>query len=213
MKRELTTLATMVLSASFALAQGGAFTLPNLPYKTDALEPVITQQTIELHWGKHLRGYINNLNKLVPDSQYKDATLEEMATNATGAIFNNAAQTWNHILYFNTFSPDGSREPKGKLLKAIERDFGSVEEFKSEFQKKGAAIFGSGWVWLSKDSKGKLHITAESNAGNPLDENLVPLIGIDVWEHAYYLDYQNRRAEHLQKIWDIVDWNIVEDRY
>ena len=189
------------------------FTLPQLPYAANALEPVISKQTIDFHYGKHLQAYINNLNRLIAGTEFEDADLETIIKKSEGPIFNNAAQTWNHTLYFNTFSPDAHRQPEGKLLQAIEREWGSYENFKKEFMAAGNAIFGSGWVWLAKTPEGKLLIQQEGNAGNPLTKGYIPLLGIDVWEHSYYLDYQNRRADHLEALWSIIDWKTIEARY
>lgn len=189
------------------------YTQPDLPYSTDALAPVISKETVEYHYGKHEKAYIDNLNKLIENTEYADMELEEIIRTATGPLFNNASQAWNHIFYFFTFSPDGGGEPTGELRKAIDAQFGSFEKFKEDFEKAGVTLFGSGWVWLSKDNDGKLFITQGPNAGNPLTDGLTPLLTFDVWEHAYYLDYQNRRGEQLKKLWDIVDWDIVEGRY
>ena len=186
---------------------------PELPYASDALAPAISKETIEFHYGKHEKAYIDNLNKLIKGTEFEDMALEDIIKTAEGPLFNNASQAWNHIFYFFTFSPDGGGEPSGHLKKAIEEQFGSFDNFKNEFEKAGVGIFGSGWVWLSKDNEGKLFITQSSNAGNPLRDGLTPLLTFDVWEHAYYLDYQNRRADALHKLWDIVDWNVVESRY
>lgn len=186
---------------------------PKLPYAEDALEPVISARTVEFHYGKHEKAYIDNLNRLIKGTEYEDSDLEDIIMHAKGALFNNASQAWNHIFYFFTFSLDGRREPTGELRAAIDRDFGSFEKFKEAFVEAGVGLFGSGWVWLSRDEKGKLLITQGSNAGNPLTDGLTPLLTFDVWEHAYYLDYQNRRADALKQLWDIVDWEIVEDRY
>ena len=186
---------------------------PKLPYATDALEPAISARTVEFHYGKHEKAYIDNLNRLIKGTPYEDAELEDIITHADGALFNNASQAWNHIFYFFSFSPDGRREPAGDLRKAIERDFGSFEKFKEAFVDAGVGLFGSGWVWLSRDEAGKLFITQGPNASNPMRDGLTPLLTFDVWEHAYYLDYQNRRADALAKLWDIVDWEIIEDRY
>ena len=186
---------------------------PDLPYSREALEPAISATTIDFHYGKHEKAYIDNLNRLIKDTDYEDMTLEEIITSADGALFNNAAQAWNHIFYFFTFSPEGNREPGGELRKAIDRDFGSFEKFKEDFVAAGVGLFGSGWVWLSRDEKGKLVITTGKNAENPLTAGLTPLLTFDVWEHAYYLDYQNRRADALKALWNIVDWDVVEGRY
>ena len=186
---------------------------PQLPYDEDALEPVISRQTVEYHYGKHEKAYIDNLNRLIKGTEYEDSDLEDIIEHATGALFNNASQAWNHIFYFFTFSPDGRREPSGELRAAIDRDFGSFEKFKEAFVDAGVGLFGSGWVWLSRDESGKLFITQGPNAESPLTDGLTPLLTFDVWEHAYYLDSQNRRADALKKLWDIVDWQVVESRY
>ena len=186
---------------------------PNLPYDIDALAPAISAETVSFHYGKHEKAYIDNLNRLIKGSEFEDMPLEEVIVNAKGPLYNNAAQAWNHIFYFFTFPPDGSREPSGELRKAIDRDFGSFEKFKEAFVDAGVGLFGSGWVWLSRDDDGKLIITQGSNAQNPLTDGLTPLLTFDVWEHAYYLDYQNRRADALKALWDIVDWDVVESRF
>ena len=186
---------------------------PKLPYDNDALEPAISAKTIEFHYGKHEKTYIDNLNKLIKGTEYEDMELEEIIAHSEGALFNNASQAWNHIFYFFSFSPEGSREPSGDRRHAIDRDFGSFDAFREAFVAAGVGLFGSGWVWLSRDESGKLFITQGPNAGNPITSGLTPLLTFDVWEHAYYLDYQNRRADALNKLWDIVDWDIVERRY
>ena len=189
------------------------YTLPQLPYSNEALEPVISRRTIDFHYGKHEKTYIDNLNALIEGTEFEDLPLEDISRDAKGALFNNASQAWNHIFYFFSFSPDGGGEPDGELRDAIIKQFGSFEQFKKEFVDAGVKIFGSGWVWLSRDNTGKLFITQESNAGNPLTQGLTPLLTFDVWEHAYYLDYQNRRKDALERMWDIIDWPIVESRY
>lgn len=189
------------------------YTLPQLPYSNDALEPVISRRTIDFHYGKHEKTYIDNLNALIEGTEFEDLPLEDIIRDAKGALFNNASQAWNHIFYFFSFSPDGGGEPDGELRDAIIKQFGSFAQFKKEFVDAGVKIFGSGWVWLSRDNTGKLFITQESNAGNPLTQGLTPLLTFDVWEHAYYLDYQNRRKDALERMWDIIDWPIVESRY
>ncbi len=186
---------------------------PELPYSRDALAPAISAETVDYHYGKHEKAYIDNLNRLIKGTEYDDMDLEEIITSSKGPLFNNASQAWNHIFYFFTFSPDGSREPSGELRRAIDRDFGSFDKFKEAFVEAGVGLFGSGWVWLSRDNDGKLVITQGPNASNPLTESLTPLLTFDVWEHAYYLDYQNRRADALKALWDIVDWDVVEGRY
>lgn len=192
----------------------GKYQLLSLPYAMDALEPVISKQTLEFHHGKHLAAYVNNLNGLLDGSGFEEATLEEIVSKSTGGIFNNAGQILNHELYFTQFTgKQDKQEPTGALDEAIKREFGSFESFKDVFQKKGATLFGSGWVWLSADKDGKLFITQEPNAANPIQKGLTPLLTFDVWEHAYYLDYQNRRPDHLAALWQIVDWKVIEDRY
>ncbi len=186
---------------------------PQLPYEADALEPAISARTVDFHYGKHEKAYIENLNRLIKGTEFEDLELEEVIARAKGPLFNNASQAWNHIFYFFSFSPDGAREPSGRLREAIDRDFGSFEKFKEAFVDAGVGLFGSGWVWLSRDDNGKLFISQGPNAGNPITEGLTPLLCFDVWEHTYYLDYQNRRADALRKLWDIVDWDIVDNRY
>ena len=190
------------------------FELMTLPYAANALEPVISQQTIAFHHGKHLQAYVNNLNALLPGSGFEETPLVEIVKKSTGGIFNNAGQILNHELYFGQFRPaKADNQPAGNIANAITRDFGSFDAFKEEFQKKGATLFGSGWVWLSADANGKLVITQEANAANPAQQGLTPLLTFDVWEHAYYLDYQNRRPDHLTALWSIIDWQVVEQRY
>ena len=192
----------------------GQFELMALPYASEALEPVISKETIAFHHGKHLAAYVNNLNGLLEGSPLVGLPLEEIVLKAEGGILNNAGQILNHELYFGQFcAPKADNKPVVKLAEAIARDFGSFEAFKEEFQKKGATLFGSGWVWLSADRDGKLVITQEANAANPIQKGLKPLLTFDVWEHAYYLDYQNRRPDHLAALWQIIDWTVIEQRY
>mgnify|MGYP003483630086 FL=1 len=190
------------------------YEMPKLPYATNALEPVISQESVNFHYGKHLQTYVNNLNKLLVGSEFEGKSLEQIvATAPDGAIFNNAGQVLNHTLYFLQFSSRPIKNhPTGKLADAIDRYFGGFENLKREMSQAAISLFGSGWVWLSVDSVGKLHITSEANGSNPLRNAMKPLLGIDVWEHAYYLDYQNKRAEHIENIWKIIDWSIVESR-
>ena len=191
----------------------GKFELMVLPYAMDALEPVISKQTLEFHHGKHLAGYVNNLNGLLEGSPLAGLPLEEIVLKSEGGMLNNAGQILNHNLYFGQFrAPKADNKPVGKLAEAIDNQFGSFEVFKEEFQKKGATLFGSGWVWLSADKDGKLVITQETNAANPVQKGLKPLLTFDVWEHAYYLDYQNRRPDHLAALWQIIDWEVIEQR-
>ena len=186
---------------------------PDLPYAANALEPAMSQRTVEFHYGKHEKAYIDNLNKLIEGTEFEDLPLEEVIRDSKGALFNNASQAWNHIFYFFSFSPDGGGEPDGELRAAIDRDFGSFDKFKKEFVDAGVKLFGSGWVWLSRDSEGKIFITQESNDGSPLTHGLQTILCFEVWEHAYYLDYQNRRKDALEALWDVVDWPIVQSRY
>lgn len=190
------------------------FTLMTLPYAPDALEPIISKETIGFHHGKHLASYVNNLNGLLEGSPLAGLPLEEIVLKAEGGVLNNAGQILNHNLYFGQFcAPKADNAPTGKLAEAIVRDFGSFDAFQEAFQKAGATLFGSGWVWLSADKDGKLVITQEPNAANPIQKGLKPLLTFDVWEHAYYLDYQNRRPDHLAALWQIVDWSVVEGRF
>ena len=190
------------------------FELMALPYSENALEPVISKETIGFHHGKHLLTYVNNLNGLLEGSALADLSLEEIVLKSEGGMLNNAGQILNHEMYFAQFAaPKENNAPVGKVAEAIVRDFGSFEAFKDEFQKKGATLFGSGWVWLSADKDGKLVITQETNAANPIQRGLKPLLTFDVWEHAYYLDYQNRRPDHLTALWKIIDWEVIEKRY
>ncbi len=189
------------------------FELPALAYATDALEPVIGKQTIELHHGKHYQAYINNLNNLIQGTKFENMDLVDIVKQSDGALFNNAGQALNHSIYFASFSPKGGGTPSGKLAEAINRDFGDFENFKKEFNAAAVSLFGSGWAWLAKDANGKLSIEKEPNGSNPVTKDLVPLLGFDVWEHAYYLDYQNRRPDHVNALWSIIDWKTVEERY
>ncbi len=185
-----------------------------LPYSQDALEPVISRETIGFHHGKHLAGYVNNLNGLLKGSPLEGLPLEEIVLRAEGGMLNNAGQILNHNLYFGQFAaPKADNLPSGSVAEAIVRDFGSYEAFKDEFQQKGATLFGSGWVWLSADADGRMVITQETNAANPIQKGLKPLLTFDVWEHAYYLDYQNRRPDHLAALWQLVNWEVIETRY
>ena len=189
------------------------FELIQLPYEANALEPVISKSTIDFHHGKHLQAYVNNLNNLIPGTKFENAPLEQIVAESDGAIFNNAGQILNHNLYFTQFSPKGGGKPTGKLAEAIDKTWGSFENFQKEFNTAGAGLFGSGWVWLAKDKDGILSITKEANGSNPVAKGLTPILGFDVWEHAYYLDYQNRRPDHLAALWKIVDWDAVGKRY
>lgn len=187
--------------------------LPVLPYATNALAPKISQQTIELHWGKHAQTYVNNVNNLIPGTPFENASLEEIILKAEGPIFNNGSQTWNHIFYFTQFSPNPKAKPSGALAEAIDKSFGSFDAFKDQFSKAAIGLFGSGWAWLVKKPDGSLEIVQESNAGNPLRKGLIPMLTCDVWEHSYYVDYQNRRADYVAIFWDVLDWMVIESRF
>ena len=189
------------------------FELPVLPYEMNALEPFISKKTLELHYGKHHQTYISNLNNLIPETKFENAQLETIIKEAEGPVFNNAAQVWNHTFYFLSFSKNNESEPQGVLAEAINKRFGTFADFKDAFTKASTSLFGSGWVWLVKNQNGSLEIIQESNAGNPLRKGLKPILTCDVWEHAYYLDYQNKRPEYLNAFWKIIDWKVIEKRY
>ena len=188
------------------------FELISLPYGAKDLEPVISAQTLSFHHGKHLQGYVDNLNKLLPGSGMEADSLELIVCKASGGMFNNAGQILNHNLYFTQFCKGGRALKDGFLKSQIVKQWGSVEAFQAEFVAKGVGLFGSGWVWLSRDANGELVITQEPGASNPVVRGLRPLLTFDVWEHAYYLDYQNRRAAHLEALWQILDWSVIEKR-
>lgn len=185
--------------------------LSELPYGKDALAPAISLETMEYHYGKHFQAYIDNLNKLIEGSPYEDMEIGEIVMKAGGAIFNNAAQAWNHDFYFQTLTPSPAEMPE-ILAEKLEKTFGSVQDFKSEFIKAAATVFGSGWAWLCKDKEENLSIVTTQNADNPMTQGLKPLLVIDVWEHAYYIDYRNRRAAYLEAIWNLIDWEKVSSR-
>lgn len=190
------------------------FTLIDLPYAPDALEPVISARTLEFHYGKHLQAYVNNLNAALPGSPYDGLPLEEIVRQSDGPIFNNAGQILNHNMYFTQFrAPVEGNAPAGALAEQIDKQWGSLEAFQAEFVAKGAGLFGSGWVWLSARPDGTLVISQEPGAHNPVEKGFRPLLTFDVWEHAYYLDYQNRRPDHLKALWSIVDWGEIERRW
>ncbi|MGQ7868283.1 superoxide dismutase [Sunxiuqinia sp. sy24] len=190
-----------------------SFELPVLPYAKNALEPYISEKTLEFHYGKHHQAYVNNLNGLIQGTKFEKADLETIVKEADGGIFNNGAQVWNHTFYFMQFAADGCAEPKDALKKAIEAEFGSVESFKDAFSKAAATLFGSGWAWLVKDAAGKLSIVQTSNAANPLRDDLTPLMTCDVWEHAYYLDKQNARPKYIEDFWKVLDWKVISERF
>ena len=188
------------------------FTLIELPYKS--LAPVISDETLGFHHGKHLQAYVDNLNKLLPGTPWEGLTLDEIVKQSDGAVFNNAGQILNHNMYFTQFAPSpASPDQAGKLVKQIVKQWGTLDAFKDDFVAKGVGLFGSGWVWLAAAPDGSLAITQEPGAGNPLTRGLKPILTFDVWEHAYYLDFQNRRAAQLQALWPLVDWAVLEERY
>ena len=189
------------------------FSLIDLPYPKDALEPIISARTLEFHHGKHLQAYVDNLNKLLPASSLEELPLEEIVAKSSGLLFNNAGQVLNHNMYFTQFCKGGSKLPEGALKAQILKQWGSLDTFKAEFEAKGVGLFGSGWVWLQADNKGELSIAQYTNADNPVAHGLKPILTFDVWEHAYYLDYQNRRTAHLVALWQIINWKEIENRY
>lgn len=184
-------------------------TLPELPYALDALEPHISKETLEYHYGKHHQSYVTNLNNLVENTADADLSLEEIIKTKDGGLFNNAAQIWNHTFYWNCLSPNGGGEPEGELLEKINQAFGSVETFKADFSKKAITTFGSGWAWLVQNEDGSLEITSTSNAGTPLTTTQTPLLTCDVWEHAYYIDFRNARPKYVETFWSLVNWSFV----
>ncbi len=189
------------------------FKLIDLPYAIDALAPVISEETIRFHHGKHLQAYVNNLNNLIVGTPFEQADLETIVKESEGVLFNNAGQVLNHNMYFMSFKPNGEGKPSGDLAKAIDEEWGSFENFQKAFITASTSLFGSGWAWLAKDKHGKLVITKEPNGSNPLAHGLIPILGFDVWEHAYYLDYQNRRPDHLNALWSILNWEEIGSRY
>ncbi|MCP5468579.1 MAG: superoxide dismutase [Fe] [Deltaproteobacteria bacterium] len=188
-----------------------AFELPQLPYDMNALEPHISKRTLEFHYGKHHKAYVDKLNSLVEGTAQASKSLEDLIRESEGGVFNNAAQVWNHTFYWNGMSALGGGEPSSALKSELEKNFGSVEEFKNQVTNQGLGLFGSGWTWLIKDSDGSLKIHNESNAGNPLRVGKTPLLTVDVWEHAYYLDYQNARKGYLDNFWNLINWQFIED--
>jgi len=181
---------------------------PGLPYANDALAPGISPETIEYHYGKHHAAYVANINKLIPGTEFEELSLEEIIKKASGGIFNNAAQVWNHTFYWNCLSPNGGGEPDGDLAAAITKSFGSFKDFQEQFTAAAATLFGSGWAWLVQNADGSLAIEALSNAGNPLKDGKKPLLTCDVWEHAYYIDYRNARPKYIENFWNLVNWDF-----
>ena len=183
--------------------------LPELPYPQNALVPNISAETLEYHYGKHHKTYVDNLNKLIPGTEFADASLEDIIKKATGPIFNNGAQIWNHTFYWNSLSPNGGGEPDGPLATAVNKSFNSFAQFKEKFTAAATGLFGSGWVWLVRNADGGLAIEPASNAGNPLKDGKKPLLTCDVWEHAYYIDYRNARAKYIEAYWKLVNWKFA----
>jgi len=187
--------------------------LPTLPFEMGALAPHISQETLEYHYGKHHQAYVNNLNKLIPGTQFENADLETIIKKAGGGIFNNGAQVWNHSFYWKCLTPKSNGKPEGDLAQAIDKTFGSFEVFKNEFTKLAVTTFGSGWAWLVKNPDGTLALMSTGNAGNPLRENRKPLLTCDVWEHAYYIDYRNARPDYVTAFWNLVNWDFAGKNY
>ena len=189
------------------------FELPKLPYELDALEPFVSKRTLEFHYGKHHQTYVTNLNNLVHETKFENADLETIIKGAEGALFNNAAQVWNHTFFFMSLRKDEKCAPQGKLAESLQKSFGTFADFKAAFTKASLGLFGSGWVWLVKNQGGLLEIIQESNAGNPLRKGLMPILTCDVWEHSYYLDYQNKRADYINAFWSLINWKLIEERF
>ncbi|MDD2427887.1 MAG: superoxide dismutase [Eubacteriales bacterium] len=187
--------------------------LPELPFAQNALEPVISEETLEYHYGKHHQAYVTNLNKQIAGTEFEDMSLEDIIKKSSGGIFNNAAQVWNHTFYWNCLAPDAGGKPGGELAAAIDEAFGSFDEFKEKFSATAAGTFGSGWAWLVKGADGKLEIVSTSNAGTPMTDGKTALLTCDVWEHAYYIDYRNARPKYIEKFWDLVNWDFVAENY
>lgn len=191
----------------------GMFELPKLPYGLDALEPQISKETMEYHYGKHHKAYVDKLNELTKGTKYEGMNLEGIMLESEGPVFNNAAQVWNHTFFFYGLSPQPKTRPAGKLAESIDKYFGSLEKLKEEMTQKGVGQFGSGWVWLIKEPDGRLAVVATPNAGNPITSGMKPLMCIDVWEHAYYIDYRNRRPDFINAAWEKTDWAVIEKRF
>lgn len=190
-----------------------SFELPKLKYELNELEPYISQKTLEFHYGKHHQAYVTNLNNLTAGTEFESATLEAVVMKASGGVFNNAAQVWNHTFYFDQFCKDGCDAPRDELKAAIEKAFGSFDAFKEQFSKAAATLFGSGWAWLVKTASGELEIVQTSNAANPMTDGKTPIMTCDVWEHAYYLDKQNARPKYIEDFWKIVNWKVISERF
>ncbi|MGD9591918.1 MAG: superoxide dismutase [Candidatus Berkiella sp.] len=190
-----------------------AIQLPPLPYEMDALAPHISRETLEYHYGKHHKAYVDNLNNLIPNTEFANKSLEDIIKTATGGIFNNAAQIWNHTFYWHCLSPNGGGAPKGELAAAIDKAFGSFEQFKEAFSKTAITTFGSGWGWLVKNKSGELELVSTSNAQTPMTSNQTALLTCDVWEHAYYIDYRNARPKYVEHFWELVNWDFVAQNF
>lgn len=190
-----------------------AHELPALPYAMNALEPVISVETLEYHYGKHHATYVTNLNNLIQGTEFESMSLEDIIMKSSGGIFNNAAQVWNHTFYWNCLSPDGGGEPSGALAGAINEAFGTFDAFKEAFSKSAATNFGSGWTWLVKNADGSVAVVNTSNAATPMIDGNTALLTVDVWEHAYYIDYRNARPKYLEEIWKLINWDFVAHNY
>ena len=184
-----------------------------LPYAYDALEPYVSAETLHFHHDKHYAGYVAKLAELTEGTRYADMSLEEIVRSSDGAIFNNAAQALNHVIYFEQLAPKAKHHPSGRLLRAIDERFGSLDELKKRMTNMATTLFGSGWVWLAADHDGELYILSKPNAGTPLTDGLIPLLCLDVWEHAYYIDYRNIRKDAIENLWRVIDWSVVDERY
>jgi Fe-Mn family superoxide dismutase len=187
--------------------------LPKLPFAPDALQPVISKETIEYHYGKHHKAYVDNLNKLIPGTEFENMKLDEIVLKSSGGVFNNAGQIWNHNFYWQCLTPDSSKEPEGKLADAIKKKFGSFDDFKKQFSETAVKTFGSGWGWLVKNADGSVELLSTSNAGTPMTQGKQALLTCDVWEHAYYIDYRNERPKYVEKFWDLVNWEFVDEQF
>lgn len=187
--------------------------LPELPYPKNALAPTISEETLEFHYGKHHQAYVTNLNNLIKGGEFENSSLEDIIKKSSGGIFNNAAQVWNHTFYWHSLAPNAGGEPSGKIGEAINKSFGSFATFKEKFSASAAGNFGSGWTWLIKKADGSLEIVNTSNAGCPVKEGLNPILTIDVWEHAYYVDYRNARPKYIEAFWNLVNWKFAEENY
>lgn len=187
--------------------------LPELPYAMDALEPGISKETLEFHYGKHHQTYVTNLNNLIKGTEFEDMSLEDIIMKSSGGLFNNAAQVWNHTFYWNCLSPNGGGEPTGALADAINQAFGSFDKFKEAFSQTSITTFGSGWGWLVKNADGSLALASTSNAGTPMTDGQTALLTCDVWEHAYYIDFRNARPKYLETFWNLVNWDFVAKNF